>query len=137
VFCQTFDESLPNSPVLQFVIFVKPTIIDMLVLSYCFNFCQPFCLINFCRICHFRKIHNNLSRCPFLSSYLNILPNPDELFAYPPFLPKFAICLDSPLCHLILVFAKPLTVSCTIPHFLKLVIFVEIANCQCLFCCLI
>ena len=38
----------------KYVIFVKPTIIDMPLLSSCLHFCQT--LINFCQICHFYKI---------------------------------------------------------------------------------
>ena len=45
---------LPNSPISQNVIFVKPTIIDMPLLSSCLDFCQTF--INFYQICHFYKI---------------------------------------------------------------------------------
>ena len=38
----SLSQSLPNSPVrfAKYVIFVKPTIFDMPLLSSCFNFCQ-------------------------------------------------------------------------------------------------
>ena len=41
-FVVSLSQSLPNSPVrfAKYVIFVKPTIIDMPLLSSCFNFCQ-------------------------------------------------------------------------------------------------
>jgi len=44
-FCQTFNESFAKFA--KYAIFVKPTIIDMPLLSSCLNFCQ---------ICHFYKI---------------------------------------------------------------------------------
>ena len=86
------------------------------------------------------QINRQLSRCPFLSSYLNIW---QETFCHTyhfcrnfPLSPKIshfliiAICEDFPLCHLIWGFAKPLMDSCRIPHFLQFAIFVKIANCQ-------
>ena len=47
-FCQTFGGFLPKFVnFAKFVIFVKPTIIDMPLLSSCFNFCQTYKFFNF------------------------------------------------------------------------------------------
>ena len=59
--------------------------------------------------------------------------------AYAPFLPKVGICQDSPLCDFILVFAKRLMESCSIPHLSFSQISHFRGNCQlsiCFFCCL-
>ena len=81
----------------KYVLFVKPTIIDMPLLSSCFNFCQT--LNKFLQNLSF-SWNRHLSRCPFLPSYLNIWPNPWWMFSTlaiffqnVPFSPKFAIFL--------------------------------------------
>ena len=56
-FCQTFtcNESFTKfADFAKYVIFVKPTVIDMPLLSSCLDFCQTF--IKFYQICHFYKI---------------------------------------------------------------------------------
>ena len=125
----------------KYVIFVKPTIIDMPLLSSCFNFYQTLNKF-FCQICHFRKIAicQDVLFCHLIWIFGQTL---DECLAHSPFLPKFAvlayichfliviaICQDSPLWHLNWGFAKPLMDSCPIPRFLKFAIFAKIANCQ-------
>ena len=82
----------------KYVIFVKPTIIDMPLLSSCSNFLQTL-NINFFQICHFRKIAI-CQDAPFLLSHLNIWPKPRWIFGT---LAIFAeICLfllNLPLCY--------------------------------------
>ena len=73
-FCQTFDESLPNWPISQFIIFVRFTSIDVLVFSHWFHFCQTFCkLLPILSLSYNPQL---VVKMPLLSSHLNIWPNP-------------------------------------------------------------
>ena len=102
-FSQAFDESLPNSWILQHLSFsLNPQLSKCLFRHLVLIFTKLF--INSCQICHFRKTHNyrntsfvisfefwktlnellpnlpliytrHLSRCPFLSSLCKFLSN--------------------------------------------------------------
>jgi len=76
-FRQTFDESkFANFE--KFVIFVKPTIIDMPLLSSCFNFCQTY---------KFLPNKSPFVQMPFFVILCEYLAR--DFLAYSPFLPKF------------------------------------------------
>ena len=81
---------LPNSPISQNVLFVKPTIVDMPLLSSGLNFCE---------ICHFYKIVI-CQDALFVVSAVFRQTLELSIFAEISRFLIIAICQDSPLWHL-------------------------------------
>ena len=120
--------------VAQFAIFVTIAVVKMPLFVISLQiFVKP--SITSCQIRHLRKIfhgpkNRQLSTLPFLSSHLNIWPNPWWMFGTLAIFLEICLCQYSPPHHLIWGFARPLMDSCPIPRFLKFAIFTKIANCQ-------